>query len=152
MIVSFSVEQQLLIVLLYRKYSMNMKELRVKKLMETRQPYFFVTILQMLLGIGLLIFLVQLLLHNLRNVWGFLPLLEEQRRELLMKSMTEFGENCKAGREILIKAVIQAIPSYATTVFRFPIGLCQEITSMANRYWWGQRQGERKIHWLNKNI
>uniref|UniRef100_A0A2N9ED45 RNase H type-1 domain-containing protein n=1 Tax=Fagus sylvatica TaxID=28930 RepID=A0A2N9ED45_FAGSY len=67
-----------------------------------------------------------------------------------MKSRTEFGENCKARREILIKAVIQAIPSYATSVFRFPAGLCQEITSMANRYWWGQCQGERKIHWLNK--
>ena len=64
--------------------------------------------------------------------------------------MTEFGENCKAGREILIKAVIQANPSYATSVFRFPAGLCQEITSMANQYWWGQCQGERKIHWLNK--
>ncbi len=99
MIVSFSTKQQLLTVLLYRIYSMNMKELRVKKLMETRQPYFFVTILQMLLGIGLLIFFVQLLHHNLRNIWSFLPLLEEQRRELLMKSKTKFGEDCKAGNK-----------------------------------------------------
>jgi hypothetical protein len=56
----------------------------------------------------------------------------------------------QAGREILIKAVIQAIPSYAMSCFRFPASLCDEICSMANRFWWGQRGGERKIHWVNK--
>ena len=56
----------------------------------------------------------------------------------------------QAGREILIKAVIQAIPSYAMSCFRFPASLCDEICSMANRFWWGQRGCNRKIHWLNK--
>ena len=56
----------------------------------------------------------------------------------------------QAGREILIKAVIQAIPTYAMSVFSFPTGLCVDICSMANRFWWGQREGSRKIHWLSK--
>ena len=56
----------------------------------------------------------------------------------------------QAGREILIKAVIQAIPTYAMSVFQFPAGLCADICSMANRFWWGQRGGNRKIHWVGK--
>ena len=55
----------------------------------------------------------------------------------------------QAGREILIKAVVQAIPTYAMS-FKFPAGLCAEICSMANRFWWGQRSGAQKVHWVNK--
>ena len=56
----------------------------------------------------------------------------------------------QAGREILIKAVIQAIPIYAMSCFKLPLGLCSEIFSMAMKYWWGQRGMERKVHWLSK--
>jgi hypothetical protein len=56
----------------------------------------------------------------------------------------------QVGREVLIKAVIQAIPKYAMSVFNFPAGLCADICSMANRFCWGQRGGNRKIHWLRK--
>ena len=52
----------------------------------------------------------------------------------------------QAGREVLIKAVIQAMPIYAMSCFKFPGGLCAELSSMAMRYWWGQRGEERKIH------
>jgi hypothetical protein len=57
----------------------------------------------------------------------------------------------QAGREVLIKAVIQAIPTYAMSCFKFPAGFCAELSGMATRFWWGQRREERKIHWLNKN-
>ena len=57
----------------------------------------------------------------------------------------------QAGREVLIKAVIQAIPTYAMRCFKFPKGLCSEISSMATRFWWGKRGLERKVHWLGKN-
>jgi hypothetical protein len=56
----------------------------------------------------------------------------------------------QAGREILIKAVIQAIPTYVMSCFKFPMGLCSEISSMAMKFWWGQRGMERKVHWLSK--
>ncbi|KAL0010115.1 hypothetical protein SO802_005223 [Lithocarpus litseifolius] len=54
----------------------------------------------------------------------------------------------QAGREILIKAVIQAIPTYTMGCFKIPLGLCHEIESMVKKFWWGQRGDERKIHWL----
>ncbi len=56
----------------------------------------------------------------------------------------------QAGREVLIKAVIQAIPTYAMSCFKFPAGLCEELSSMATGFWWGRKNGERKIHWLSR--
>lgn len=55
----------------------------------------------------------------------------------------------QAGREVLIKAVVQAIPAYPMNLFRFPDTLCQEIDSAVARFWWGQKERERKIHWVN---
>ena len=53
-----------------------------------------------------------------------------------------------AGREVLIKAVIQAILTFAMGCFKLPLGLCHEIEAMVKKFWWGQRGDRRKIHWL----
>ncbi|KAF5450334.1 hypothetical protein F2P56_030694 [Juglans regia] len=42
-----------------------------------------------------------------------------------------------------------AIPSYAMSCFKIPPKLCYEIESMMARYWWGQKNEERKFHWLS---
>ena len=54
----------------------------------------------------------------------------------------------QAGREVLIKAVIQAIPTYAMGCFKLPMGLCNEIEVMIRKFWWGQKGERRKVHWL----
>jgi hypothetical protein len=56
----------------------------------------------------------------------------------------------QAGGEVLIKAAIQAIPTYAMSCFKFPTGFCDEISFMETRFWWGQKEGARKIHWLSR--
>ena len=43
----------------------------------------------------------------------------------------------QAGREVLIKSVIQAIPTYTMGCFKIPIGLCNEIETMIKKFWWG---------------
>lgn len=55
----------------------------------------------------------------------------------------------QAGKEILIKAVAQAIPAYTMSVFKLPDTLCDEMTSMVRAFWWGQSSGKNKMAWLS---
>jgi hypothetical protein len=52
----------------------------------------------------------------------------------------------KAGKEILIKAVAQAIPSYAMSCFDLTKSLCDDLSTMICRFWWSQQDHENKIH------
>lgn len=54
----------------------------------------------------------------------------------------------QSGKEILIKAVVQAIPSYTMNCFLLPITICQEIEKASARFFWRARSGERKHHWI----
>ena len=56
----------------------------------------------------------------------------------------------KAGKEIFIKAVAQAIPSYAMSCFDLTKNLCDDISRMICRFWWTQQSNEHKMHWLSK--
>ena len=41
----------------------------------------------------------------------------------------------KAGKEILIKAVAQSIPTYTMSVFQLPFKLCDELDAMCAKFW-----------------
>lgn len=53
----------------------------------------------------------------------------------------------QAGKEVLIKAVIQAIPSYAMSMIKFPKTFCHSLCAMVARFWWSSHGKERGIHW-----
>ena len=55
----------------------------------------------------------------------------------------------KAGKEILIKAVAQAIPTYSMSCFRIPDSFCDELTSLIRNFWWGQKKDEHKMAWIS---
>ena len=55
----------------------------------------------------------------------------------------------KVGKEILIKAVAQATPTYTMSCFKIPDTLCQELNSMVRNFWWGQKENERKMAWVS---
>ena len=54
----------------------------------------------------------------------------------------------QAGREVLIKAIVQAIPTYTIGCFKILLGLCHDIEAMVKKFFWRQRGDKRKIHWI----
>ena len=54
----------------------------------------------------------------------------------------------QAGREVLIKTVVQAISTYIMSCFELSVGLCSEIESLVKKFWWGQRRDCRKNYWM----
>jgi hypothetical protein len=54
-----------------------------------------------------------------------------------------------AGKEILLKVVVQAIPTYTMSVFRIPKTLCDDINSMMARFWWEYKENDKKVAWMS---
>lgn len=70
-------------------------------------------------------------------------------QEKLCKRIMQWGENflSSGGKEILIKAVLQAIPVYVMGIFKLPDSICDELTKLTRNFSWGSEKGKRKAHW-----
>ncbi|GAA0179179.1 hypothetical protein LIER_42205 [Lithospermum erythrorhizon] len=53
----------------------------------------------------------------------------------------------KAGKEIFIKSVLQAIPNYPIQCFLLPKKVCNKINYILANYWWGTTENKKTIHW-----
>ncbi|KAL0306177.1 UNVERIFIED_CONTAM: putative mitochondrial protein [Sesamum radiatum] len=71
-------------------------------------------------------------------------------RDRIWKRITGWNEKLlsQAGKELLIKSIVQAIPTYAMSCFRLPVTLLKEIHGMIATFWWGSR-GRNRIHWIS---
>ncbi|KAL0006597.1 hypothetical protein SO802_008099 [Lithocarpus litseifolius] len=71
-------------------------------------------------------------------------------KEKLNKKLTVWKEKMlsKTGKEVLIKAVAQAILTYTISCFKLSDTLCDELTSMIRNFWWGQKEEDKKIAWV----
>lgn len=56
-----------------------------------------------------------------------------------------------AGKEIMIKAVAQAIPTFAMGCFDISKTICDQISAMICKFWWNHQEGKHKIHWLSRD-
>ena len=52
-------------------------------------------------------------------------------------------------KEILLKVVVQAIPTYSMSVFMLPKVLCGNINSLMQKFWWGRKDKDSGIHWMS---
>ena len=57
----------------------------------------------------------------------------------------------QAGKEVLIKSILQAMPTYSMNCFKLPRSLCKDIESLIRKFWWGYRGEQRKTHWVAWN-
>lgn len=72
-----------------------------------------------------------------------------QIKERIWSKMQRWKEKLlsQAGKEVMIKAVIQSISAYSMSVFKLPVIQCKDIEAMILKFWWGQGKA-KKIHWV----
>ncbi|XP_012087680.1 uncharacterized protein LOC105646435 [Jatropha curcas] len=79
-----------------------------------------------------------------REVFGYL-------KDRIWRKVSSWkdGMLSRAGKEILLKTVLQAMPSYVMSLFLLPKTLCSEIEGIMNKFWWESGGANSKgIHWL----
>lgn len=52
-----------------------------------------------------------------------------------------------AGKNVLLKSVIQALLVYTMFVFKLPKGLCQELTKLMANFWLSNGDNKKRMHW-----
>ncbi|CAN6573468.1 unnamed protein product [Malus baccata var. baccata] len=55
----------------------------------------------------------------------------------------------QAGKEVLIKAVAMALPNFAMSCFKLPIGICRDMEKAVRSYWWRGYSQKRGCHWAS---
>lgn len=53
----------------------------------------------------------------------------------------------RAGKEVMIKAVLQAIPTYIMSVYKIPSEVNTKIHSLIAKFWWGNGDDKHRMHW-----
>lgn len=72
-------------------------------------------------------------------------------KESVRKALQDWKERLflARGKKVLIKVVVQAIPTYTMSCFKLPKGLCEKINSKCARFWWGAMGYKKKLHWAS---
>ena len=55
----------------------------------------------------------------------------------------------KAGKEIMIKAVAQAVPVFVMGCFDITKEICGQISTLIAKYWWNNQDKDNSMHWLS---
>ncbi|KAL0455940.1 UNVERIFIED_CONTAM: hypothetical protein Slati_0933200 [Sesamum latifolium] len=53
----------------------------------------------------------------------------------------------KRGKGLIVKVVLQSLPTYAMSCFQLPVSLVRSLESMMTNFWWHNR-GEKRVHWV----
>lgn len=72
-------------------------------------------------------------------------------KERLQKRVEGSKENLltHGGKEVMLKSVVGAIPTYAMGIIRFPATICDEMEKIHNSFWWQSSKTNQGIHWLS---
>lgn len=83
-----------------------------------------------------------------RNKNAILGFLKERVRKRLA---SWYGQiNTKSGKEIFLKTVVQALPTYTMSVFLLPMNMCKELEQLMCNFWWQtDSKSDKGIHWAS---
>jgi hypothetical protein len=54
----------------------------------------------------------------------------------------------KEAKGTLVKSVLQAVHAYLMSCFMFTKSQCSKLGSISSRFWWGDSQEQKKVHWV----
>ena len=94
-------------------------------------------------GIGKYLGLPELFGRKKRDI--FAAILDRIRQKALSWT-TNFLSG--AGKQVLLKTVLAAMPCYAMSCFKLPKSLCKQIQSLLTRFWWDANPQQRKMCWV----
>uniref|UniRef100_A0A803Q2U2 RNase H type-1 domain-containing protein n=1 Tax=Cannabis sativa TaxID=3483 RepID=A0A803Q2U2_CANSA len=57
----------------------------------------------------------------------------------------------KSGKEILLKSIAQALPSFAMSVFLLPVETCKSMESIMSKFWWKSSNQNQGVTWASWN-
>ncbi|OMO87766.1 reverse transcriptase [Corchorus capsularis] len=86
------------------------------------------------------------------NLWGKTKCQAMKFIQERIKDKLQGWRQCwlsQGGKEVLIKSVASALPTYIMSGYKLPKKLCGEINSDMASFWWGQGDESSKIHWLS---
>jgi len=55
----------------------------------------------------------------------------------------------QAGNEVLLKEVVQTIPTYAMSVSKLPKTLCKQLNSLMSNFWWNHNRESKRVNWIS---
>ena len=100
---------------------------------------------QVVIGTGKYLGLPSMIGRDRSAVFGYV-------KDRVWQRINTWSSKClsKAGREVMIKSVLQAIPSYVMSIFLLPKSIINTIEKMMNSFWWGHGgSSNRGIHWMS---
>ncbi|XP_048599931.1 uncharacterized protein LOC125595422 [Brassica napus] len=53
----------------------------------------------------------------------------------------------KGGKEVMIKSILLALPTYVMSTFLLPLEICENLASAIAQFWWSSNPPKRGIHW-----
>ncbi|KAM1006872.1 hypothetical protein COP2_003662 [Malus domestica] len=55
----------------------------------------------------------------------------------------------QAGKEVLVKAMAMALPNFAMSCFKLPIGVFRDVERTIQNYWWRGSDQRKGVHWIS---
>jgi hypothetical protein len=105
----------------------------------------FIMGVQAILGTGKYLGLPSMIGINRTAVFAYV-------KDRVCQKINSWSSKClsKAGREVMIKSVLQVVPSYMMSIFLLPGTIITNIENMINSFWWGcSGSSNRGIHWMS---
>ncbi|KAM1430154.1 hypothetical protein ACFX2I_046250 [Malus domestica] len=77
------------------------------------------------------------------------PIFEEVRDKIETRVGLSEQFLSQAGKEVLVKAVVMAMPNYAMSCFKLPIGVCRDMEKAIRNYWWRGNEQRKGVNWIS---